>query len=148
FANVVVLAAETAATLFPVEDPIGKSVQVGERHYYTVIGVTEFRAPSAGLGTSLAAQDYNRDAYIPFATDRVRFGRLVTYCTSGSYQREKLEISQITVAVDGMEHVKKTADIIEGVLQQFHPKKDTAITIPLDLLEKAEQTERIFTLVL
>src|SRR5262245_14777767 len=33
FANVVVLAAEAAATLFPVEDPIGKSVQVGENHY-------------------------------------------------------------------------------------------------------------------
>jgi putative ABC transport system permease protein len=44
--------------------------------------------------------------------------------------------------------VRRTADIIDGVLKQFHPKKDTAITVPLDLLEKAEQTQRIFTLVL
>jgi putative ABC transport system permease protein len=148
FANVVVLAAETAATLFPVEDPIGKSVQVGESHYYRVVGITEFRSPTAGLGSSLAAQDYNRDVYIPFATDRVRFGKMVTYFRGGTYQAEKLEISQITVAVDAMEHVKKTADIIDGVLKQFHTKKDTAITVPLDLLEKAEQTQRIFTLVL
>jgi putative ABC transport system permease protein len=148
FANVVVLAAETAATLFPVEDPIGKSVQVGESHYYTVIGITEFRSPTAGLGSSLASQDYNRDVYIPFATDRVRFGKMVTYYRSGTYQIEKLEISQITVSVDDMNHVKRTADIIDGVLQQYHPKKDTAITVPLDLLEKAEQTQRIFTLVL
>jgi putative ABC transport system permease protein len=61
---------------------------------------------------------------------------------------EKLQISQITVAVDQMEHVKKTADIIQGLLDQFHKKKDTEITVPLDLLEKAEQTQRIFTLVL
>jgi putative ABC transport system permease protein len=148
FANVVVLAAETAATLFPVEDPIGKSVQVGENHYYTVIGITESRAPSAGLGSSLAAQDYNRDVYIPFATDRVRFGKMVSYYRSGTFQVEKLEISQITVAVDDMQHVKQTADIIDGILKQFHPKKDTTVTIPLDLLEKAEQTQRIFTLVL
>ena len=47
-----------------------------------------------------------------------------------------------------MEHVKKTADIIQGLLEQFHTQKDFAITVPLDLLEKAEQTQRIFTLVL
>jgi putative ABC transport system permease protein len=148
FANVVVLAADTASTLFPVEDPIGKSVQVGENHYYTVIGVTVTRAPTAGIGSSLSAQDYNRDVYIPFETDRVRFGTMVTYFRTGNIQVERLEISQITVAVDSMDHVRKTADIVDGLLKQFHPKKDTAITVPLDLLEKAEQTQRIFTLVL
>src|SRR5207302_6600639 len=35
-----------------------------------------------------------------------------------------------------------------GVLEQFHTQKDFAITVPLDLLEKAEQAQRIFTLVL
>src|SRR5207237_2966418 len=81
------------------------------------------------------------------ATDRVRFGKMVTYFRSGTFQVEKLEISQITVAVDSMEHVRKTAEIIDGVLQQFHTKKDTAVTVPLELLEKAEQTQRVFTLV-
>jgi putative ABC transport system permease protein len=33
-------------------------------------------------------------------------------------------------------------------LEQFHPKKDFEITVPLDLLERAEKTQRIFTLVL
>ena len=31
---------------------------------------------------------------------------------------------------------------------EFHPKKDYAITVPLELLEKAEATKRIFNLVL
>ena len=70
---VVVLGAEAAETLFPIHDPIGQTIQLGERHNYKVVGVTERRAPSAGFGGSLTAQDYNRDAYIPFATDRARF---------------------------------------------------------------------------
>jgi putative ABC transport system permease protein len=148
FANVVVLGAETAETLFPVEDPIGQSVVVGDRHFYTVIGVTERRAPSAGVGSSLSAQDYKRDVYIPFATDQARFGKLLIYFRTGSRQVEKLEVSQLTVAVDSMEHVKKTAEIIRGLLDQYHTQQDTAITIPLDLLEKAEETQRLFTLVL
>jgi putative ABC transport system permease protein len=147
-ANVAVLAAETAEKLFPVNDPMGKSVSIGESHYYTVIGVTDHRASSAGIGSSLSAQDYNRDVYIPFATDRVRFGEVLSHRTATSFEREKLEISQITVAVDKMENVKKTAAIIQGVLEQYHSQKDTAITVPLDLLEKAEEAQRIFTLVL
>jgi putative ABC transport system permease protein len=113
-----------------------------------VVGVTERRAPSAGIGGSQAAQDYNRDIYIPFQTDRVRFGEMLFYHRAGTYQFEKLQISQITVAVDSIEHVKKTAEIIKDLLEQFHKKKDTEITVPLDLLEKAEETQRIFTLVL
>jgi putative ABC transport system permease protein len=147
FANVVVLGAETAEILFPVEDPVGKSVSI-DNQSYRVVGVTESRAPSAGIGSSLSAQDYNRDVYIPFRTDKVRFGKTIIRSSSSGYQIERLEISQITVGVDSMEHVKKTADIIQGLIDQYHTQKDTAITIPLDLLEKAEQTQRIFTLVL
>src|SRR5262249_44909302 len=146
FENVCVLGAEAAEKLFPVEDPIGKSGRIGEEHYYTVVGVTERRAPSAGIGSSLSAQDYNRDAYIPFATDQVRFGKILIYFGSGTRQLERLEVSQLTVAVDSMENVKKTAEIIRGLVDQYHTQKDTTITIPLDLLEKAEETQRIFTL--
>ena len=140
--------AELAEKLFPVDDPIGQLVHVGEQHAYIVIGVTEPRSPSAGIGSSLSAQDFNRDAYIPFATDQVRFGKMLITVKTGSRQFEKLEVSQITVAIDDMAHVKKTADIIQGLLDQYHTQKDTSITIPLDLLEKAEETQRIFTLVL
>jgi putative ABC transport system permease protein len=145
--NVVVLAAGTAEKLFPVDDPVGKAVQVGEQAY-RVIGVTEFKAPAAGVGGSLTAQDYNQDAYIPFAADHARNGSIIFYMKAGQYQMEKLEVSQITVTVDATENVRPTAAIIEGLLDQFHTQKDTAVTVPLELLERAEQTQRIFTLVL
>src|SRR5437879_6467738 len=102
YANVVVLGAELAEKLFPVDDPIGQQVKIGEHHAYTVIGVTESRAPSAGIGSSLAAQDYNRDAYIPFATDQVRFGKTLLTVKPGSRQFEILEVSQIKIAIEVM----------------------------------------------
>jgi len=148
FENVVVLGAEIAEKLYPIDDPIGHSVCIDERFFFRIIGVTERKAPSAGIGSSLAAQDYNRDVYIPFATDHARFGKLIVYIRSGTQEFEKLEISQLTIGVDSMDHVKKTADIVQGLIDQYHTKQDTALTVPLDLLKKAEQTQRIFTLVL
>ncbi len=145
--NVAVLGAETAEKLFPFDNPLGKSVRIADG-YYRVVGVTQHRAPSAGVGGSMAAQDFNRDVYIPFRTDAARFGQMLTYHRAGTYEFEKLEISQLTVAIDDMAHVKQTANIIDSLLGQFHKQKDTALVVPLDLLEKAEQTQRLFTLVL
>ena len=69
-ANVAVLGSESAEKLFPYGDPVGKSIRIGEDHYFRIIGVTSYKAPSAGTGSSLAAQDFNRDVYIPLTTDR------------------------------------------------------------------------------
>ncbi len=148
FSNVAVLGNEMAEKLFPLGEPIGRSIRIGENHYYLVIGVTAYKAPSAGTGTSLAAQDFNRDVYIPLTTNRVRFGEVIMSDKQGTFSAEKVELSQITVAVDRIENVMKTADAIESLLAQFHPKKDFSKTVPLELLETAEKTKRIFNLVL
>ncbi len=146
--NVCVLGAETAEKLFPYGDPVGKTVRVGEEHYFNVVGVTSYKAPSAGTGSSLAAQDFNKDVYIPLTTDRARFGEIIENQKQGNFSAERIELSQITVTVDSMENVKRTASALESMLKQFHPKTDYAITVPLELLEKAEATKRIFNLVL
>jgi putative ABC transport system permease protein len=147
-ANVVVVGAEVAEKLFPYGDPIDQSIRIGENHFYRVIGVTRRKAPSAGTGSSLAAQDFNKDVYIPLTTDRARFGEILSSEKQGSFTAERIELSQVTVAVDSMENVKRTAEALESMLAQFHPKKDYGITVPLELLEKAEATKRIFNLVL
>jgi len=147
-ANVAVLGAETAEKLFPYGDPVGKSVRIGEDHYFQVVGVTSHKAPSAGTGSSLAAQDFNKDVYIPLTADRARFGEVIENQKQGSFTAERIELSQITVTVDSMENVKRTAQSLDSMLRQFHPKHDYGITVPLELLEKAEATQRIFNLVL
>jgi putative ABC transport system permease protein len=148
FENVAVLGAETATTLFPLEDPIGRSVCIADSQYFRVVGVTERRAASGNIGSSLSGQDYNRDVYVPFDTDRVRFGSVLTYFKAGNYKFERLEVSQLTIEVDSMAHVKRTAELIQGTLEQLHSQKDYEITVPLDLLERAEKTQQVFTLVL
>jgi putative ABC transport system permease protein len=148
FANLAVLGAETAELLFPFDDPLGRTIRIDETQYYRVVGVTQRRAPSAGIGSSLAAQDFNRDVYLPFAADRARFGKVLTTERAGSFQQERLEISQITIAVDDVRNVRETAAIIGGLIKQFHKREDVAVTVPLDLLEKVEETQRIFSYVL
>jgi putative ABC transport system permease protein len=148
FENVMVLGAEAAEELFPLEDPLGRSVCVDDGYYYRVVGVTERRAATANIGSSVAGQSYNRDAYIPFETDHFRNGDLLAYFKVGTTTVERLQISQLTVEVTQMATVKRTAELIRGTLEQFHPRLDYEITVPLDLLERAEKTQQIFTLVL
>ena len=147
-ANTAVLGFEAAEKLFPYGDPVGKTVRVAEDHYFLIVGVTSYKAPSSGTGGSLAAQDFNRDIYIPLTTNRARFGDVIESEQQGSFTAEKIELSQVTATVDSMDNVKKTATALDSLLGQFHPKKDYVITVPLELLEKAAATQRIFNLVL
>ena len=149
FENVAVLGAGAADVLFPGQDPVGKGISLDEVEgpkQYRVIGVTEPKT-LAGATEAGANADLNRVVFIPFASDRLRFGRDLVTIRNG-FQIEKIEISQITVTVATTDDVKKTAAAIESLLDQFHPRKDVTVFVPLDLLQKAEQTQRLFTLVL
>ncbi len=149
FDNVVVLGAAAAETLFPTQQPVGRSItieSIDRPRAFTVIGTTEPKTLAAGGASGDA--DYSRVVFLPFQTDRVRFGREIITYTAGSFKWERLEISQIIVSVDTLANVPKTAAAIQSLLAQFHPRQDTAVMVPLDLLKRAEQTQRIFTLIL
>jgi putative ABC transport system permease protein len=147
YQNFAVLAHDTAKTLFPYEDPIGDSIKLGS-DYYTVVGVTKERAQSAGIGGSLAAQDFNRDVYIPMNTCRLRFGDRIIDNRSGSFSAEETQLSQITVQVGDISQVKPTEPIIKAAVEPKHPKKDVALVIPYDLLLEAQRTARQFSIIL
>jgi putative ABC transport system permease protein len=145
--NVAVLGHETARTLFPYQDPIGEFIQI-EDTFYVVIGETESKTPSAGIGGSLSAKDYNSDIYIPLSTLRWRIGDLVITARSGSREGEQVELSQITVTVRDIEQVDQTADIIDSLLRKYHPNNDYAIVVPKELLRQAEILQMMFNLLL
>jgi putative ABC transport system permease protein len=146
-AAVCLLSAESASTLFPLEDPLGQAIRIGEDRYFQVVGVLASPA-AASAGNHRSSGDDGRVVYIPFDTDRARFGEIVSIDRGGGQLPEILEISQITVAVDSMDHVKPTAALIRDMIAAHHPQPDTEVTVPLELLEKAEQTQRMFGLVL
>src|SRR5262249_60412741 len=58
--NVVVLAYEVASELFPVEEPLGKAIQI-DNMYYTLIGVTDDRTASARIGGSAPSRSHTKD---------------------------------------------------------------------------------------
>jgi putative ABC transport system permease protein len=145
-AAVAVLGAGAADALFPLEEPLGKFVRIGEDQYYRVIGVIRPRASTPGLGGNLPAQDYGRDVYIPFPTDQKRFGENIVFDRTSSQPPEKVVISQLTLAAASTLQVKSISRILEGMIAR--KQDEVAMTVPLDLLEKAEQTQRMFNLVL
>ncbi|VTR93134.1 abc transporter atp-binding protein : ABC-type antimicrobial peptide transport system, permease component OS=Singulisphaera acidiphila (strain ATCC BAA-1392 / DSM 18658 / VKM B-2454 / MOB10) GN=Sinac_5745 PE=4 SV=1: MacB_PCD: FtsX [Gemmata massiliana] len=150
FAPVAVLGSAAAETLFPTQDPIGRAVTLespDRSRAFTVIGIA---APKtlAAAGADSGDADFNKVMFIPFQTDRVRLGVELMTMKAGSFSVEKLEISQVTVRVGDVADVPRTAKALQSLLDQFHPRKDVTLSVPLDLLRKAEETQRLFTLIL
>ena len=84
-----VLSMGIAEALFPHDDPIGKRVYCPTNQtYYEVVGILRKRTASAGIGGSLAAQDYSRDVYIPITTLNQRVGDVTRRFQSGSFYAE------------------------------------------------------------
>lgn len=146
--NVCVIGEEVAKKVFPAQSPLGKSILVGNQYFFQIVGVQGYKTPSAGVGSSLSSQDLNRDIVIPLTTDRSRIGDVIERIEQGSYTRQRLELSQITIEVSDRYQVKSTAKALEGLLAKYHPQRDYVITVPLDLLEQAQATQRIFNFVL
>jgi len=150
FRNVAVLAAMTADKLFPFDDPIGQAVVLNNQEFI-VVGILKDRMPTGGTGGSQAAEDFNSDVYIPLTTSRRRFGDVIFQRSTGSRGAERVELSQVTLTIDAnvdkpeeRKKVKAAGDLIKDMLERSHPKNDWAVTIPLDQLEQAEQTEANF----
>jgi len=146
-ANYCVLAAEMASRLIPFGEPVGTKILVDDQ-FYTVVGVMRSRAPSAGIGGSLAAEDFSQDVYVSITTLWRRNGDMEVVTKPGTYQRDLVEVSQITLQVDTRQHVLQTADIVRNTLQQDHMMSDFGITVPLELLQQARTTRLMFMLLL
>ncbi len=145
--NVAVIAHEAAETLFPLEDPLGRAVLVGD-DFYVVVGIAAPRTASAAIGGSLAAREYGRDVYIPLSTFRARIGDRVFTARAGSVQLETVELNQITAVVKEMSEVDATADVVRSLLARYHKQVDYAVVVPKELLAQAETMRAMFNALL
>lgn len=141
--NYCVLSHELAKLLFPLESPVGKQIRIRDIPY-EVIGSMKKRESMSAIGSSLAAQDFNDDVYIPIETFWTRIGDWTMVRSAGERRNEIVEISQITFQVGDIDQVISTADAIRGVLSQRHEKEDYVIVTPLELLEQARTTRMMF----
>ena len=148
--NHCVLAAHVVERLFPYEDPLGRRIYLQEHNdYYTIVGICRDRPPTAAIGGSLDAQDFSNDIYIPISTMRQRIGDTVVMRSGGSREGETVELNQITLRIDHIENVQKTAELVEQMLEKNHGKlQDTAVIVPLELLEQAKRTKMMFMVIM
>jgi putative ABC transport system permease protein len=144
--NVCVLGSNVAAKLFPFGSAIDETILI-DKFNYLVIGVAEERMPSGGSGGSQAAEDFNKDVYIPLRTAGGRFGKTVFLRQSGSRSGEQVEYSQVTLTVAENDEVRPAGEAIKMILDR-HPKRDTELTVPLDKLEQAEREKDRFKMLL
>jgi putative ABC transport system permease protein len=146
--SVCVLGAEMVPALFPMDSPLGRHVRVGAI-YYQVIGIMEPRG--AGPKTDELPGDPQAAAhrmFIPLETARLRYGEVLMRRRAGSFEAERVQLHEVTVKVASLEEVRGVAEAIKQILERNHKKKDYQVDVPLEMLKQAEDTKRIFNIVL
>jgi len=143
-APVAVLTEFGARKLLATEGTIGQTLRVGGSEF-EIIGIIRNESGQAG---SIQIPDQDVDIYISLEVARRYFGDIFSRMTSGSFQRERVELHQIIIQTDQTEHVEAVAAGIERMLQRFHKKKEYIVSVPLALLKQAQATKRTFNIVL
>jgi multidrug resistance efflux pump len=121
--NVAVLGAAVAARLFPLENPVGKTVRLGT-FFYLVVGVLRESSQPAG---GVTAEGLDLGVFLPLQTCQSRFGERITIRLRGSIQIEAVPLNAILVSVASPEKRTATADAIRALLEARHTQKDWVI---------------------
>ncbi len=157
---------------FTTEDPIGKSIKVGE-NWLTVVGVLADRQVSTQASERLGIRDANMDVYVPMRTMLLRYrdraqltqaemeaaSRAANQPASPDAAEEDPEVraertnyhqlDRIVVRVREASMVPGVADVMRRMLTRRHNNVvDFEITVPELLLRQEQRTKTIFNVVL
>ena len=138
---------DVARQVFLYKDPLGRDLKIGKQ-YYRVVGIMENKAAQVSPGGGNVTQDFNNMVFIPLSAAKNRFGETQVKARSGSREMECVQLHQLTVRVNDQHFVEQAALAIKSVLERFHKKEDYRLVVPLELLRRAQETERIFNIVL
>jgi len=144
--NVCVIGTEVARSLFYFEDPLGEKIKI-DGDYFEVVGTIHPRmrfdsdAPGAGEETT-------QEIFIPSTTSAAFFGDLNVRMRAGSFDMEEVELHELLLGVGHVDDVIGVADAARTMLDTFHQEEDYEVVVPLELLAQAEETKRIFNIVL
>src|SRR5436190_2543021 len=115
---VCVLGATAAKQLFPYEDPIGQTLQVGTRQFssvmLTVIGVLEPTGLRPGSeGASMMRLDPDQGVYFPYTLAKAVFGDTIIRMQAGNFERKNIELTEIWLQAETVGDVERLASIAE-----------------------------------
>ena len=155
---------------FTTENPVGKTIKVGET-WLSVVGVLADRRVSNETAARLGIRDANMDVYIPVHTMLLRFrnraqltqrdiesaSRPVQFITADSSESDEKraertnrnQLDRIIVRVTDSRVVPKVAEVAQRMLSRRHNGVvDFEITVPELLLKQEQRTKNIFNIVL
>jgi len=159
------------AKFFPKENPIGKSIKVGQ-HWLTIVGLLNERLVSEASISKLGIRDFNMDIYIPLQSVLIRYKdrdkitseqlRLASQRSRGrgfgnADETEETEedktnyhqLDRLVIQVEATELLSPSAEIISRLLERKHFNViDYEIEIPELLLKQQQRTNDIFNYVL
>ncbi len=141
---VCVLTEHGARRLLAGRHSVGEYVRFGG-YAFQVVGIVRHEG---GGGGAIQSPDQPTDAYIPLQVLLDRFGDITIRETTGARTLEMVELHQVLVEVDAIEHVEPVAAAITAMLRRFHRREDYRASVPLALLRQAEATKRTFNIVL
>ncbi len=146
-ALVAVIGADVAEKLYPLEDPLGKTIRIDLKPF-TVIGVLSPIGLAGGSGAALIGRDLNLDVHVPMTAARETFGDVVVRSESGSMQANETQVSEIYIAVPTRERVITDAQRLRRIMEVRHPGlTDVGIIVPYELLDNARKTALTYNLV-
>jgi len=145
-ANVCVLGYEVARFLSPFESSLGKRIKIGP-DYFECVGVMLPRVPLSSDAPA-PGLDVTGEVFVPLTTGRRWFGEVQVKIRSGSRDMEEVQLHEVYARVDHADNVQLVAEACKEMLGRQHKQKDYEVVVPLELLLRAEETKRIFNIVL
>ncbi len=147
--NVCVITTGLARRLFPFQDPLEHAVRI-DAFYYRVVGIVQERSQPEQRSQSgkMEGQPLDNNVYIPLNASRTRFGDVLIRRSAGSFEAEEVQLHQVTVQMRDLAAVETADPQVKTLLSRFHDQNDYEVIVPLQLLRQAEQTKRIFNIVL
>ncbi len=138
--NVCVINQSLSDEIFKYRDPLTCQLKI-KNAYFNIVGISSEQGDSEQKTASYSV-------YIPLSTMRARFGDLVIKNASGSFSAEQIELSKLVIQMKDTDAVLTAETQILNILKRTHKDKDYKLTVPLQLLKQAEETQRMFNIVL
>ena len=146
--SVCVIGHTVARQLFPLADPIGKTLRI-DGNPFRVVGVLQPIGLAAGAGSALVGRDLNNDIHIPITSAESAFGDIIMKRSAGSRDNTRIELSEIYIAMPTLEEVVGVSQLVEQVIKTSHQEEqDVTMIVPFELLENAKRVAKTWTRVM
>ena len=136
-ARVCVVGAGLVRELFGIDEPVGGFLKL-DHQWYEVVGVLSGSAASDDDQDGLLRAT-ERDIYIPLSCALLRGDRKV-------WDRE---LDRLIVQVADLDQLGVVSGLVERVMERrHHGEPDTQVIVPLELIQRRQATQRIFSLIM